>query len=246
MTVPIIVVLALMLAWESWRPFFGFFGKDRKAKAVHDGWNLAIGAFNGFLIALVFASLWAAAASWSYETGFGLLRWIELPWVLRLAAVFLLFDVYMYWWHRINHEIPFLWRFHIFHHTDEQMDVTTATRFHTGEIVLSSLLRIPVIVVLGVPISDLVIYEAVMFAVVQFHHADIRIPDAWEQRLSKVIVTPNLHKVHHSAWLPETDSNYGSLFSFWDQVFGSKRVRHDVENIRFGVDPAEPTPPPSA
>lgn len=236
MTVPIIIVLAVMLAWESWRPFFGFFRGDLKAKAVHDGWNLAIGAFNGMLIALVFASLWAASASWSASNDFGLLRWIELHWVLRLAVVFLLFDAYMYLWHRMNHEIPFLWRFHIFHHTDEQMDVTTATRFHTAEIVLSSLLRVPVIALLGVPIGDLVIYEAVMFAVVQFHHADIRIPDVWEQRLSKVIVTPNLHKVHHSAWLPETDSNYGSLFSFWDQVFGSKRVRHDVENIKFGVD----------
>lgn len=235
MTVPIILVLAVMLAWESWRPFFGFFGKDLKAKDVHDGWNLAIGAFNGFLIALVFASLWASAASWSTNNDFGILRWIELPWVLRLASVFILFDAYMYLWHRMNHEIPFLWRFHIFHHSDEQMDVTTATRFHTAEIVLSSLLRVPVIALLGVPIADLVIYEGMMFAVVQFHHADIGLPEKLDTMLSWVIVTPNLHKVHHSAWQPETDSNYGSLFSFWDRLFRSKRMREDLDKIRFGV-----------
>lgn len=247
MHVPFIVlILAILLGWEYWQPFFGFFKSDWRARLRHDGFNLAVGVFNGILITLLFASLWAATASWAESARFGLFNVIELPLWAHWIGVFLLLDVWMYVWHRINHTIPFLWRFHTFHHSDTQMDVTTASRFHVVEIVLSSVLRIPVIALLGVSLEELVIYEAVMFAVVQFHHADIRLPAKLDTMLSWVIVTPNLHKVHHSAWQPETDSNYGSLFSFWDRLFRSKRMREDLEKIRFGVDPAEPTPPPSA
>jgi sterol desaturase/sphingolipid hydroxylase (fatty acid hydroxylase superfamily) len=201
----------------------------------HDGFNLAIGVANGILITLLFASLWAVTSSWAESTSFGLFNIVELPVWVHWIGVFLLLDVWMYVWHRINHTIPFLWRFHTFHHSDTQMDVTTASRFHVVEIVLSSVLRVPVIALLGVSLEELVMYEAVMFAVVQFHHADIGLPTKLDSMLSWVIVTPNLHKVHHSAWQPETDSNYGSLFSFWDRLFRSKRMREDLDKIRFGV-----------
>jgi sterol desaturase/sphingolipid hydroxylase (fatty acid hydroxylase superfamily) len=122
------------------------------------------------------------------------------------------------------------------------MDVTTASRFHIAEIGLSSVLRIPVIALTGVSLAELVIYETVMFAVVQFHHADIGIPARVDRWLSLIIVTPDLHKVHHSAWQPETDSNYGSLFSFWDRCFGTRRRHPDPKRIRFGVDEVTPGP----
>lgn len=242
--IAIVAVLAFFLAWEAIHPYFGFFKGDIRARIRHDGLNLGIGVLNAVLVAVGFAWAWSATAGWSADAGFGILNGSALTGAWRLILAFLLLDAWMYAWHRLNHTIPFFWRFHRFHHGDTRMDVTTASRFHIAEIGFSSLFRIPVIAISGVSLGELVLYETVMFAVVQFHHADIGIPariDAW---LSRVIVTPDLHKVHHSAWQPETDSNYGSLFSFWDRLFGTKRRHPDPKRIRFGVD--EVTPGPSA
>jgi sterol desaturase/sphingolipid hydroxylase (fatty acid hydroxylase superfamily) len=235
-SISIIAVLAFFLAWEAVHPYFGFFKGDIRSRIRHDGLNLGIGVVNGVLVAFGFAWAWAATSEWSAGMGFGLLNWLDLPNGWRLVGAFLMLDAWMYAWHRMNHTIPFFWRFHRFHHGDTRMDVTTASRFHIAEIAFSSLLRLPVIALTGVSLGELVVYETVMFAVVQFHHADIGIPariDAW---LSRVIVTPDLHKVHHSAWQPETDSNYGSLFSIWDRWFGTKRHHPEPRSIRFGVD----------
>jgi sterol desaturase/sphingolipid hydroxylase (fatty acid hydroxylase superfamily) len=141
----------------------------------------------------------------------------------------------MYGWHRMNHRIPFLWRFHRVHHSDPAMDVTTASRFHVGELMLSCAARVPVIALLGVSLFDLVLYETVMFAIVQLHHANIRLPDTAERALRLIIVTPYMHKVHHSDWQPETDSNYSTLFSFWDRAFRSFRLREDPQAVHFGL-----------
>lgn len=116
------------------------------------------------------------------------------------------------------------------------MDVTTAGRFHFGEIALSSLLRIPLVLLLGIRLPELVAYEAMMFAVVQFHHANIGLPEWMDRLLRLAIVTPAMHKVHHSRVQAETDSNYTSLFSFWDRLFGTFRLRDDLRTIRFGLD----------
>ncbi|MDX1531724.1 MAG: sterol desaturase family protein [Rhodothermales bacterium] len=148
----------------------------------------------------------------------------------------MVFDVWTYAWHRINHRVPFLWRFHRVHHADAEMDVTTASRFHVGELALSSALRIPLIVLVGVYAWELLLYETLMFAVVQFHHANVGLPARLDRALRAVIVTPAMHKVHHSRLQPETDSNYSSLFSWWDRLFRSFRLRERPEEIRFGLD----------
>lgn len=156
-----------------------------------------------------------------------------------MIVAILLLDFWTYWWHRLNHRIPFLWRFHSVHHTDPKMDVTTASRFHFGEIILSSILRIPVLLLIGAEIWQLAIYEAMLFAVVQFHHANIVLPDWLDRFLRIVIVTPAMHKIHHSRIQKETDSNYTSLFSWSDRVFGSFRLREgqeDMRGINFGLD----------
>jgi sterol desaturase/sphingolipid hydroxylase (fatty acid hydroxylase superfamily) len=116
------------------------------------------------------------------------------------------------------------------------MDVTTAHRFHFGEILLSCLLRVPVLALLGMNLVELAIYETLMFANVQLHHANVTLP-AWLDRLVRiVVVTPALHKVHHSRVREETDSNYASLFSWWDPLFGSRRTREDLRAICFGLE----------
>ncbi len=198
--------------------------------------NLALGTINGLIVAVGFAGLWVAAAEWASRNGIGLLNQVALPTWAHIVGAVLLLDVWMYAWHRLNHRVPFLWRLHRVHHSDAQMDVTTASRFHTGEIVLSSILRIGVIVSLGANAWELVFYETVMFAVVQFHHSNLSVPPALDRVLRAVIATPAMHKVHHSRWQPETDSNYGSLFSWWDRLFWSFRLRTDLEAVRLGLD----------
>ncbi|WP_412069290.1 sterol desaturase family protein [Rubrivirga sp. IMCC43871] len=229
-----VAVLAALLLAETAHPFFDAF-RDR-SRTRHGVRNLALGAVNGLVVAVGFAGLWVAAAEWADTSGVGLLNVLGLPAWAHLVGAVLLLDLWMYAWHRLNHRVPFLWRLHRVHHSDAQMDVTTASRFHTGEIVLSSVLRVGVIAGLGVYAWELVAYETVMFVVVQLHHANVGLPDRVDRALRLVIPTPAMHKIHHSRWQPETDSNYGSLFSWWDRLFRSFRLRRDVSTVRLGLD----------
>ncbi len=227
------MLLALFL-WETRAPFFAF--PRGRARLSHGFRNVLLGIVNASATAFGFVALWWWAASFSENHGFGLLHWLALPgWSEWFLAV-LLFDAWTYCWHRINHRIPFFWRFHRVHHSDPHMDVTTATRFHIGEIAMSSLVRVPVIILLGASIGQLALYELLMFAVVQFHHANISIPAKWDRALRLFIVTPTMHKIHHSRWQPETNSNYCSLFTIWDRLFRSFRTTEKPEAIRLGLD----------
>lgn len=235
-TVAGLLVLTTLLAWESWKPYFTFFARASRARGQHLVRNLAIGLLNGALIALCFSLLWAKTASWSDAQNFGLLHRMPLPvWTHALAAILLL-DLWTYAWHRANHRIPFLWRFHRMHHSDPHMDVTTAHRFHPGEIFMSSALRLPVIALIGTHIWELALYELLLAAIVEFHHANVGLPAPLDRALRVFIVTPDMHKVHHSRIQQETDSNYTSLLSLWDRVFQSFRLRADPKAIEFGVD----------
>lgn len=231
-----LTVLALLLAWESLVPFFAYFAGNASERARHALKNVVLGVLNAMLTGLGFAGLWWTTAQWAQAQEFGLLNWLSLPAWARLATAFLLFDAWMYWWHRLNHRIPFLWRFHRTHHSDPKMDVTTANRFHIGEIALSSVLRVPVIALLGLQLWELALYELAMFTVVQLHHANIALPARLDRAIRVVIVTPFMHKVHHSRWRPETDSNYSSLFAFWDRLFRTFRLRDDPRTLQFGLD----------
>ena len=227
--------LVVLLLVESVHPFFGLF-RDRRERGLHLLRNLALGVLNALLVAVIFAGLWVTAAAWAERNGVGLLHFLELPAWLHALGALLLLDMWTYAWHRLNHRIPVLWRFHRVHHADAAMDVTTASRFHVGELVLSSALRIPLILGLGINAWELVLYETLMFAVVQVHHANVMLPAWLDRALRTVIVTPAMHKVHHSRLQPETDSNYSALFSWWDRLFRSFRLRARPEEIHFGLD----------
>jgi len=227
--------LALLLLWETAAPFFAQFRswRDRGRHALR---NVFLAALNALLVSLVFVTLWKGVADWAEARPFGVLNWLPLPgWAHALGAVLLL-DCWTYWWHRFGHLLPMLWRFHRMHHSDPQMDVTTANRFHLVEIGLSSGLRLAVIPLAGAHFWEVVLYETLLQAVVQFQHANIGLPGWLERALRLLIVTPGMHKVHHSRWRPETDSNFASLLSVWDRVFGSFRMRARLEEIRFGLD----------
>jgi sterol desaturase/sphingolipid hydroxylase (fatty acid hydroxylase superfamily) len=239
-TVALIAGLMILFLWESLSPFYAFFDKSFKKRGRHALRNLIIGGLNAVLVSVLFVGLWFAASVWADELRLGLMHWLQdgtgIPaWIHVLGAILLL-DSWAYYWHKINHEIPFLWRFHRVHHSDPNMDVTTASRFHIGEIFFSSLFRIPLIVLFGVYLWELVLYETLMFAVVQFHHANIYLPEKVDRAMRAVIVTPAMHRVHHSRWQPETDSNYSSLFSFWDRLARTFRLNPDPKSIRLGLD----------
>lgn len=235
-TISSVVLMVVLLAWESFAPFFAFFVRDERQRMRHGVKNVFFGVINAGFNAVCFVALWLTVSQWAVEHRFGVLNWLGLPTWARLAGAFILFDAWMYWWHRLVHRIPFLWRFHRLHHSDPKMDVTTANRFHIGEIALSSTLRVPVIALLGLQVWELALYELAMFAVVQVHHANIAFPTWLDRLLRGVIVTPYMHKVHHSRWQPETDSNYSSLFSFWDRIFRTFRLRDDPRTVQFGLD----------
>jgi sterol desaturase/sphingolipid hydroxylase (fatty acid hydroxylase superfamily) len=232
-------VLVLLLAWESANPFFALFaaeGHPWRTRLRHGLVNVGIGLLNGLAIRFGFLALWLYTMEWTAARQVGVLHWIPVPSPARMTAAILLLDAWTYLWHRLNHTVPVLWRFHRLHHSDRQMDVTTANRFHFGEIALSSLLRVPVFALLGCTPVELAVYELLLFAVVQFHHANIGLAPWLDRALRTVIVTPHLHKVHHSIVVAEQNANYSSLFSWWDRLAQTLRISPDLSGIAFGVD----------
>ncbi|MBY0231137.1 MAG: sterol desaturase family protein [Gemmataceae bacterium] len=225
-----VLFLALLWCWETWRPFFG----RREGRLAHAGRNLAVAILNTVLLGLLFGLATVAVAEWTEENRTGLLNGLGLGWPLKLALGLVLLDGWMYFWHRGNHAVPFLWRFHRMHHSDREMDVTTATRFHLGELALSASLRLGLVPLLGLEVWHLLAYDTLAIAAAQFHHADISL-GGWDRWLRLLVVTPDMHKVHHSDRRAETDSNYSTVLSVWDRLFGSFRKRDDPRTIVFGL-----------
>jgi len=166
---------------------------------------------------------------------FGLLRQVSLSAGAGLACAIVMLDAWMYLWHRCNHRLPILWLLHRCHHNDIAMDSTTALRFHPLEIIISSLLNSAVLILLGIEIRNYFVYTAFLQASIFFHHSNICIPARWDALLNYSIVTPGMHRVHHSVEERQTDSNYSSVFSFWDRAFKSFRRKDDGQEIVYGL-----------
>lgn len=230
------VFLVALWTVEGLLPFYEEFDGRFRDRVRHDARNLFLGGVNALLTALLFGGVFVVLEGWGEDRGFGLFRALEWPGWLELALAFLLFDFWMYLWHRANHRIPFLWRFHRMHHSDPDMDVSTGVRFHPGELILSSLARLAVIPLLGMELWQLAIYEAVLLPVILFHHSNVRVPRWMDHGLLALVVTPAMHRVHHSRWQPETDSNYGSVFPWWDMGLRTFRLREDARTIDLGLE----------
>lgn len=150
----------------------------------------------------------------------------------------LILDFWIYWWHRANHEIPWLWRFHQVHHLDEFLDVSTGLRFHPGEVLLSALARAALILALAMPLRSVLIYEVLVLASAAFQHSNLRLPPGLEAKLRWVIVTPSHHWVHHHALRRDTDSNYATLLTLWDRLFASLSPKARTEDMPIGLEGA--------
>ena len=226
-----IVALAAIVLLENVFPYF----KGRKARFIHAFPNLIVGLLGGIISSLIFSGLILSVITRAQANSFGLVHLLNIHIHLKALLMFVLFDLWMYLWHFANHRILLLWRFHRMHHSDTEMDATTAVRFHPGEHIFSSLLRIPVFLLLGMSRNQLLIYEMFLLPIILFHHSNLGLPEKWDRILRACIVTPNMHRVHHShVWL-ETNSNYSSIFSFWDRIFNSFRKRDDTLTIKFGL-----------
>lgn len=169
------------------------------------------------------------------ELHFGLNYWLRLPAWIACVIGFLLLDYGNYIWHLLNHKYEFLWRFHMVHHTDHDLDITTAFRFHFGEMVGSVFFRGAIVLLTGVSPMLVLVYEIVFEACTQFHHSNWKIPISAERILNKLIVTPRMHGIHHSVIKAETDSNYAVIFSFWDRLHHTIRLNIGQAKIKTGV-----------
>lgn len=234
-TVVAALVFSLLWVGEVVAPFYAEFIGDMRGKVGHDAKNVLLGLANAVLSIFVFGALLALIGSSPRAANAGLLSLVSWPVAAEAAAAFIIFDLWMYLWHRANHAVPFLWRFHRMHHSETNLDAASGFRFHPGEIFLSGVARLAIVPLIGMSLWQLALYEGVLFPVVLFHHSNVRFPRWLDRGLLALIVTPAMHRVHHSRHRPETDSNYGSVFPYWDRLLRSFRLR-DAALIKPGLD----------
>ena len=163
-------------------------------------------------------------------------------WNMALDLVVL--DLWIYAWHRLNHALPLLWRFHEVHHLDEMLDTSTALRFHFGEVVISAVVRAGVTWLLGVPFATVLVFETLVVLAALFQHSNLKLPPAIERSLSLVIVTPSIHWMHHHARREDTDSNYATILSVWDRIFLSISPHVREVDMDMGVEGLHDQPLP--
>ncbi|SDS03811.1 Sterol desaturase/sphingolipid hydroxylase, fatty acid hydroxylase superfamily [Formosa sp. Hel1_31_208] len=183
------------------------------------------------------AFLLVASADWVKEINFGIINWIpNLPlWTYALLGVLLLDFIGAYLAHYVEHKVKPLWMVHLVHHTDHNVDTTTANRHHPLESVIRFVFTLIGVFVVGTPIAIVMLYQSLSLVATQFTHANIKLPKTVDKVLSYVLVSPDMHKIHHHYMLPYTDSNYGNIFSIWDRIFGTY-MSLDREDIIYGVD----------
>lgn len=198
--------------------------------------NFGLVAIGLVLIAALPLSM-LAASRWAAGAGFGLFNRVEAPFWVEAAIAWLVLDLAMYAIHRALHEVRWLWPLHRVHHSDVEFDVTTGLRFHPAELLLLQLFRLGVVMLLGAPLAAVLAYELVLAAFLLFQHANVRMGARTERVLRALLVTPDMHRTHHSVHRDETDSNYGFVLSVWDRVFRShvRAARDAPRQMRIGL-----------
>lgn len=226
-------MLALVGLWELVAP--------RRALTVSKTlrWanNLGLVFFNSFIVRLVFPIAAIGVAVTAQENNWGLLNAIEMPVGVAAVLAIVIMDLVIYIQHVMVHAIPLLWRLHRVHHADPDYDVTTGSRFHTLEIILSMGIKFCTIVLLGPPVFAVIIFEIILNATAMFNHGNIRLNASVDKVLRLFLVTPDMHRVHHSVEDDETNSNFGFSLPWWDRIFGTYREqpRAGQEGMTIGI-----------
>lgn len=197
--------------------------------------NLTAGGVSLAVMTLIQTPLLLPIARLAERHEIGILHWIDVPRPWSTIIAILLLDYTLWIWHWANHRVPFLWRFHLAHHVDLDLDASTALRFHFGELALSIPVRALQIAISGADPTSVVIWQAILFASILFHHSNVRLPRGFETVLARFIVTPRMHGIHHSTREDETNSNWSSLLSVWDFLHRTFRFDVPEETIVIGV-----------
>ncbi len=226
-------VFALIALWELKAP------RRRLTVPKIQRWanNLGLVFLNSFLLRLLFPAAAVGVAVFAQRQGWGLLNYYELPAAWAVFVTVVVMDLVIYLQHVMVHAIPMLWRLHRVHHADLDYDVTTGARFHPLEIILSMLIKFAAILLLGPPLSGVILFEVILNATAMFNHGNIRLPRAVDRPLRWLLVTPDMHRVHHSVEDDETNSNFGFSLSLWDRIFGTYRdqPRAGHEGMVIGI-----------
>lgn len=217
---------------------------------IEDGWPLFRFSYNKWrhaginvfftlttiIVNFMLAFVLIATSEWAVTNKFGILQWVQLPlWVQTIGGLLLLDFVGAWLAHFVQHKTKWMWRFHIIHHSDQHVDTTTANRHHPGESVIRFVFTTVAILIAGAPMWLVFLYQSFSVVLSQFNHANIVLPGPLDTFLRILIVTPNMHHVHHHYVQPYTDSNYGNIFSVWDRIFGTMQTI-DQKSIIYGID----------
>jgi sterol desaturase/sphingolipid hydroxylase (fatty acid hydroxylase superfamily) len=227
-------VFLVMAAWE--------FIVPRRRQAIGRGWrwpnNLGVVALDAALVRILFPTTAVGLALLAEARGFGLFNLVALPAWVAVAASVVVLDLAIYLQHVLFHAVPALWRLHRMHHADLEFDVSTGLRFHPIEILLSMLIKLAAIAALGAPALSVLLFEVALNATSMFNHGNVRIPHAVDRVLRWLVVTPDMHRVHHSILARETNSNFGFNLPWWDRLFGTYRAQPAAghEAMTIGIE----------
>lgn len=224
-------ILLGMIAWELYAPR----RVQRNDRLARWPGNLGVVALDTLIVRLLLPAAAVGVAVVADTRGWGLFNVGALPAWLVIVASIVLLDLAIYFQHVLFHRVPILWRLHRMHHADLELDVTTGVRFHPLEVLLSMLIKLAVIITIGAPAVAVLIFEVLLNATSMFNHGNVRIPRRIDAMLRWLIVTPDMHRVHHSILRRETNSNFGFNLPWWDRVFGTYRAQpsdgHDAMTL---------------
>lgn len=216
-----LAIFVAMAAYELWSPRLEREEMAGAWKARRWATNLSLLLISSAMLRVVFPAAAVGTALWAEARGWGLFRHLGLGPLAACVLSFIVLDFAVWLEHVASHKIPLLWRIHRMHHADNGFDVTTGLRFHPFEILISMLWKAAVVIALGAPVLAVLVFEIVLNGTSMFNHSNIAIPRPVDRLLRLVLVTPDMHRVHHSSIRRETDSNYGFNFPFWDRLFGT-------------------------
>jgi sterol desaturase/sphingolipid hydroxylase (fatty acid hydroxylase superfamily) len=229
-----LVVLMVMIVWEGLAP------RRRSTASIPLRWtgNLSLVALDTIVVRLVLPVAAVGVAGIAEAEGLGLLNQVDLPLWLAVPVAIAVLDLAIWGQHVAMHKVPVLWRLHRVHHSDVDFDATTALRFHPLEILISALYKMAVVAVLGAPAFAVILFEMLLSASALFTHGNVGLPPGVDRALRRLIVTPDMHRIHHSVVPEETDSNYGFSLSLWDRLFGTYRdqPRDGQAAMTIGLD----------
>lgn len=200
--------------------------------------NLSMVVLSSLLLRIVFPAAAVGVAVLAEANGWGLFNILDIPPIVAFIAAFVILDFIIWLEHVVSHHIPLLWRIHRMHHVDTGFDVTTALRFHPLEIVLSMVWKGIIVVLIGAPVMAVLVFEIVLNGAAMFNHSNVKLPNKLDALLQKIIVTPDMHRIHHSVIQKETDSNFGFNFSLWDHLFNTYTAEPSAgrKGISFGLE----------